>query len=292
MTAKANRRKQGIQKLSVIVFIMICAILLFAAQKYHKEEIYGDGLTVHFIDVGQGDSILLMSDDGNVLIDAGPNSAEEALSAYLKSVNVKKIDYLILTHPHEDHIGGADMILYNFDVGTVIMSDADSATATYERLIAALETSDAVLYEARSGDTYRFGDLSLRLLAPNSDKYKNLNNFSVVVKASFGDVDFMLTGDAEVLSEKEILERYSERELRCDILKAGHHGSNTSTSDKFLGAVHPEICIISCGANNTFGHPGAATLSKLNRLGTPYLRTDIDGTIVIKTDGKTWNRVR
>lgn len=244
-------------------------------------------MEVHIIDVGQGDSSLIISGDGVILIDAGPGSAEQSLHDYLNDVGITRIDYAIFTHPDEDHIGGADMIMKDFDVKNVIMPNCVKTTKTYENMISAIEASDADVIQAVSGTEYALGDIKFKVLAPNSDSYDDTNNYSVVIKLSYGNSTFMFTGDAEKDSESEILNTYNAAELDCDFLKVGHHGSTTSTSKAFLTAVSPSIASISCGEGNKYGHPHTETLEKLKKAGVEVYRTDLLGTIVFVCDGQT-----
>lgn len=247
-------------------------------------------IEIHIIDVGQADCILFRSRQGDILFDAGTNASEKQLKAYLDNLNVKEFKYVIFTHPHEDHIGGADMILNEYKVEKAIIPDVEANTKTYDLMIEGLSDKDKNIdvYKAKSGDEYSLGDINMKILAPNSKEYKNnLNNYSVVVKVEYGNNSFMMTGDAETLSEKEILSKYRASDLKCDFLKVGHHGSDTSTSEEFLNAVSPSIAAISCGADNKYGHPCTVTLEKLEKANVRYYRTDKEGSLVFKCDGKT-----
>lgn len=244
-------------------------------------------IEIHIIDVGQADCILFRSKQGDILFDAGTNASEKQLKAYLDNLNVKEFKYVIFTHPHEDHIGGADMILNEYKVEKAIIPDVEANTKTYDMMIKGLDEKNVDVYKAESGDKYSLGDINMKILAPNSDKYSSLNNYSVVVKVEYGNNSFMMTGDAETLSEKEILSKYRASDLKCDFLKVGHHGSDTSTSEEFLNAVSPSIAAISCCVDNKYGHPCAVTLEKLEKANVRYYRTDKEGSLVFKCDGKT-----
>lgn len=243
---------------------------------------------VHMIDVGQGDSILIMAPKGNVLIDAGDESAEGALRSYLDSMKIEKIDYLILTHPDADHIGSADMVVNTYSVGSVMMEPYTytSETQVYRNLETAIETRSVATIDPSPNDVYSLGDLHITVLGP-LDTYKDKNNNSIVARFDYGETSFMMTGDAETKSEKAMVTQYGlTGKLRCDVLKVGHHGSTTSTSSDFLASVKPEIAIISCGEGNKFGHPQEETLDKLAAAGVTVYRTDKVGTIILISDGK------
>ena len=245
---------------------------------------------IHFIDVGQGDSALIQAPTGeNMLIDAGPNSSETALRAYLDQHCVTRLDYLVLTHPHEDHIGGADMILETYEVGTVILPDVTTTTSTFERMLRALDKSGASMKTAAPNDTYPFADASFTLLGPAVIHADDLNNCSVVLRLDIGSRHFLFTGDAEKAEEEEILKHFSSspEQFRADVLKIGHHGSVTSTSDDFLKAVSPSFAVISCGKGNDYGHPHRETTQKLKYYDIPVYRTDRMGSIVFYCDGSS-----
>ncbi len=247
-------------------------------------------LEVHVIDIGQGDSILVRWNGGNMLIDAGPNSGEDALRAHLDACGVKKLDYLVCTHPHEDHIGGADMVVKNYEIGKILMPVTSVSTATVNRLLDAIEEKDVPVEAPAPGDVYTLGDVSFEILGPDPSVEDDANNSSIVLRLRFGDTYFMFTGDAEKESEAKILESFPESDLKSDFLKVGHHGSSTSTSEAFLAAVSPEYAAISCEKGNSYGHPHRETIAVLKKYGITgdrLLRTDISGTIVVVSDGQT-----
>ncbi len=253
-----------------------------------------DGVcTVHVIDVGQGDSTLLRAGrDHFVLIDTGPDSAEENLRAYLDELGIKKLDYLVLSHPHEDHIGGADMVLENYDVDNVLMPDVTSNTMTFSSLLDAIEDSSANVEVVSAGYTFSSGELNMTVLSPIGGSYDDGNEWSIVLKAVFGNVSMLFTGDAEESNEYELLNKYGRDVLHSDFLKVAHHGSSTSSRGEFIAAVAPKIAAISCGAGNTYGHPDAVTLDTLEKHGVQVYRTDEIGNIVFSCDGETITSIR
>ena len=283
------------------------------------------GLSVHFIDVGQGDAALIVAPDSTaMLVDAGPNSAEDRLGAYLDALGITEFAYVVFTHPHEDHIGGGDMIMREYEVECVIMPAAVSTTATFERLLDAIEASGAEVICADDvlGETFALGggksgaDASgagagsgvggaggadsddggasqseagavFTVLGPCKTGYSELNNASVLLRLEYGGAAYLFTGDAEAEAERDLIERFGQSALRCDVLKVGHHGSVTSTTDEFLSAAAPQIAVISCAKINDYGHPHRETLEKLARAGAKIYTTADLGTIVIRTDGKS-----
>lgn len=245
-------------------------------------------MDVHFIDVGQADAILVLDGDKTMLIDTGDNknSSREKLITYLENLNITKIDYLILTHPHADHIGGAPQVITGFDVENCILPRVVKTTKIYEDTLYALADREVNVIAPKSGEVYTLSEAQFKILAPNSEEYDDWNDYSVVVKLVFGERSIMLTGDAHVESESEILQKYSKSELDADVLKVGHHGSSTSSGEEFLDAVTPSYAIISCGEGNEYGHPHTETLEKLSEREIPVYRTDERGTVVLHTDGQ------
>jgi beta-lactamase superfamily II metal-dependent hydrolase len=242
-------------------------------------------LEVHFIDVGQADSILIKVPTGeNMLIDAGNNGDSELLDKYLKAQGIEKIDVAVGTHPHEDHIGSLDTVINNFDVKKVYMPKYAHTTKTFEDVLLAIKNKGLKISTPIPGDTFNLGEAKFSILAPNGDNYKSINDYSIVLRMEYGNNSFLFTGDSEDLSEKEILEK--KYNVQADVLKVAHHGSTTSTSDEFLNAVSPEFAVISCGEGNDYGHPHKEIVSKLNKKGIKILRTDELGTIVINSDGE------
>lgn len=244
-------------------------------------------LTVSYIDVGQADSILITTPDNkNLLIDAGEGEDRGgAVLSYLKARNITSIDTAVATHPHSDHINAMDNVLNEIPISRFYMPNAVHTTNDFENMLDALEPVSEVI-QAKAGMSFNVGSsVKCDILAPVSDNYKDLNDYSVVIRLTYGDTAFVFTGDAETLSEKEMLAEGAE--LNADVLKCGHHGSSSSTSDKFLAAVKPKYAVISCGKNNDYGHPHRETLQKLNSAGINVLRTDEMGTITLVSDGKT-----
>ena len=249
-------------------------------------------IQIHFLDVGQGDSILITSDDGVILIDSSLKNASvtKDICDYIQELGIKEIDYFILTHPHADHIGGAPTIINTFEIKNIIMPDCAATTDIFEETLDAIEERNVNLLEAVSGDEYSINSLKFKILAPNSDSYSKTNDYSVVIRLSFGEASAIFTGDAEELSEKEILSRYSAKELKSDLLKVGHHGSSSSSSIAILRAISPKYAVMSLGKDNSYGHPDKEIINRLEDMDITYFRTDVDGTVVFSCDGKTFTK--
>ena len=285
----SKSRKNRILQISG--FVLIAALAFFLNQYKSPTEnetstntLKSGVIEVHFIDVGQGDSILIEAEDSKMLIDAGENNKGSTVVEYLKSKNITNLDYVIGTHPHSDHIGGLDMVLKTFSVDTMIMPDVVHTTRTFEDLLATLEKTNLKLTKAVAGDQYNLGPATFTILAPSSSSYEDLNNYSIVIKLTYGDTSFLLTGDAGVLSEKEMLTRGID--LSADVLKLGHHGSAYSSSANFLDAVNPTYAVVSVGKDNDYGHPHVETLQAMYDRNIKLYRTDTQGTIVFTSDGK------
>lgn len=238
-------------------------------------------LDVYYFDVGQADSILLANDDKYMLIDAGNNADGENIVNYLKKLGVKKIDYLVATHAHEDHIGGMDDVINSFDIGTFYMPDVVTTTKTFEDLIIALEDNNVKVDTPNIGDIFLFGSCKFEVLHLDDDE-SDLNNTSIVLRGLYGNNSFLFMGDATSEVEKEIL----NSNIDSDVLKVGHHGSRYSSSVNFLKKVTPKYSIISVGEDNSYNHPHSVTFTKLEEVLSSVYRTDIDGTIFVTSDGK------
>ncbi|NPV51931.1 MAG: MBL fold metallo-hydrolase [Firmicutes bacterium] len=245
-------------------------------------------LSVHFIDVGQGDSILVKVRDGKtMLVDGGDTDAGARVVNYLKKQKVRQIDVMVATHPHLDHIGGLIQVLTEFPVKGVYDSGMVHTTRTFERYLTLIDKKNIPFKLARRGQVIDLGSsVRARILSPAEPLPEDANNCSVVMRIEYGNIALLLVGDAEAAAEGEMIS--SHQPLSAQVLKVGHHGSRTSSATIFLDEVKPEVAIISCGAGNPYGHPHPGTIAALGARGVKIYRTDVNGTIVVETDGKAY----
>lgn len=242
-------------------------------------------LTIYFMDVGQADSsLIVLPNKDTILIDAGNNDDSQMLVNSFKSLGVSKINILVGTHPHEDHIGGLDDIIDNFDIGNVYMPNKYSETKTFQDVLTALKNKNKTITLPKVGDViYDKNNVKVTILSPENKEYKEMNNYSIVLKIEYNNNSFLFMGDAEKDVEEEILNRNTS--VKADVLKVGHHGSNTSSSIDFLKNVNPKYSIIQVGLNNTYGLPKEETLNRLTQLNSTIYRNDLCGTIKLVSDG-------
>lgn len=298
-----RKRRSNVSKIPLLIIVLfgIIGILQYSygwsnennnfqdnqiKQEENNREInnYQDqSLTVHYLDVGQGDSILIeLPNKELMLIDGAEAKESDKIINYIKKEEYSKIDYVIATHPHADHIGGLANIIGSFEIESVYMPKAVSTSKTYENLLKTIANKGLKVKSAKAGvkiideENYK-----VEMIAPNKDSYKNLNNYSVVLKITYGNRELLFMGDAEEESEKEIT-----ADVKSDVIKIGHHGSNTSSSIDFVRRVNPEYAIISVGENNKYNHPNLEIINRWQSLGATIFRTDINGTIIVTTDGK------
>ncbi len=283
-----------LKKLSIPLFCVFALAIAFFATRMGSSptvlpgaDSYNESfdLSVHYIDVGQADSCLVCLPGGKtMLIDAGNNSDGDNVVGYLQSQGVKHIDFLIGTHPHSDHIGGLDDVIKFFDIGKFYMPRVVHTTQTFEDVLDAADAKGLTINTAKDGvRIYSDGETAIDITAPCKDTYESLNNYSAVILLKYKDASFVFTGDAETESENEIT-----ADIKADVLKVGHHGSSTSSSERFLNRVKPSFAVISCGTDNSYGHPHRETLDKLQRMGVTLYRTDINGTVICRTDGEKY----
>lgn len=251
-------------------------------------EISQTEISVHFIDVGQGDCELIADNGKYALIDCGEYAEGGKVVSYLDSLGVEKLDYIIATHPHSDHIGYMGRIINRYEVGTVIMADMREdmipATTSYIKMLEAIDKKDIPVIFPEVNESFTLGKGELKVLSPVKD-YDDLNNYSVTVKYTYGDNSFLFTGDIEELAERDILDYGCD--VSADVLKVAHHGSRTSSTKAFIQAVNPSYGVIEVGKGNDYNHPHSQTLKLFKKLGIEVLRTDLSGSIVFISDGKS-----
>ena len=248
----------------------------------------GGNLTVHFLAVGQGDSILLEHGDDGMLIYSGEIGKGDDVATYIKNEGIMSLDYVIATHPHSDHIGGMSVILNDFPIGHFVDSGYAYSSKTYENMLKAIDKKNIPFETPKRGDKINFtSGIDVYVLNPGSTYFTDdVNQNSVVLKVTDGKVTFLLMGDAGIQAENEIMK--DGYNVDADILKVGHHGSRTASGTPFISAVSPEISVIEVGAGNDYGHPHQETLDRLQKVSKVY-RTDLDGTITVTTDGSSYS---
>lgn len=271
------------RRLSLYLLLVLFCIL--AAFKPSADVSAGvPTLKIHFLSVGQADCILVQTPAGyNMLIDAGNNDDAGFITSYLDGLNIKRLDILIGTHPHEDHIGSLDTVIRRYQIGQVYMPKVTTTTKTFEDVLLAVKEKALRINTAKAGVNITIDPgVKMEFLAPSSGTYNDLNNYSAVLKLVYGNTSFLFAGDAEAISETEMLA--AGYNLSSDVLKVGHHGSDSSSSEAFIRKVSPKYAVISVGTGNSYGHPSPIILNRLKNYGAEILRTDLDGTVVIASD--------
>lgn len=246
------------------------------------------GMSVHMLDVGQGDSLMVASKGEVMLVDAGTNESGDTVCNYLGENGVTRLDLVVGTHPHEDHIGGLDTVLENFPVDEMWMPDRVSDSKTYKEVLEAANAKGIQRRMPQVGEVKPLGGAEITVLGPVRQDYDSTNDVSLVMTARYGDFGMLLTGDAERQALKDILDSANRKSLLCQVLKVGHHGSGTSTFPELLDAVGPEVALISLGAGNSYGHPHKEVLDALMGRKVAVYRTDLMGSMMVETDGETY----
>jgi competence protein ComEC len=280
-------------KLNYILYASLCIICITLSVGCTSHNAYpsdnmslGNNMTVHYIDVGQGDSEFIQFPDGkSMLIDAGDTFAEGTVINYLKRQGVNNIDVVVVTHPHEDHIGGMTGVLNTYMVGRVFDSGYPHTTHIYSTMLETIDKRNIKYVTPVNGDHISIDpNVDIEVMNSNTNS-TNLNDDSIVLKMTYNKVVFLFEGDAS----SKVEDTYAYNVGKVDILKVAHHGSGSSTSSKFLFAIKPSVSIISVGAHNDYGHPVSNTLSRLEKIGTRVYRTDKDGTVIVMSNGKTYS---
>ncbi len=303
-TSKRKKKKQQqkiIRSVITIAIVLILGLISFITEPWqyfgdqngkseigNKQEANVNDLQVHYIDVGQADAILIRvpTENGteNMLIDAGTSSghSDEVITDYLDNLDIDTLEYMMITHPHLDHGGAAAEVIEAYDVENLILPECEATQVFWLDMFEAMEAKDLSYIPAEVGDTYRMGDASFTILGPvDTTDVKDKNDYSIVIRLVYGETAFVFTGDATVEVEEQMLAEHPASAFQCDVLKVGHHGSDTSTSQEFLNACDPSLAIIPCGEGNSYGHPHDEIIQRLEEADIPILRTDLEGTIVI-----------
>lgn len=302
---RSLEKKSSITTILLAILVSILYVLNGGLPDSSTQEVTGE-MRIHMIDVGNADAILIEQGENTMLIDAGTPGVADDIIEYISSLGITKLDVVVGTHPHNDHMGGMAKVLENIEVDTVYVPDildmkSLQSKLWYNNFIDVINEIDDRRNEGvkeenqesiwhfpkdQNGDFVSFylGEAFVQFMGPSEDEYSNENNYSIVMRVSYGDVDVLLSGDAEALAEKEVLA--TGYELNSEIYKVGHHGSDTSSSETFVQMIDPDYALISCGYGNSFDHPCKETMELLEKEGVKVYRTDESGTVVVTTDGK------
>ncbi|MCI8353174.1 MAG: MBL fold metallo-hydrolase [Clostridia bacterium] len=306
MTNGNSDRKRLVKILAIIIILIIASVLGINVSDFFPsdseqgqtstsilewlkddteigdQELVEGALTVHMIDVGQGDGFLLVQDGRTALVDCGTASAGKDIVKYLKDLGISNIDYVFGTHPHDDHMGGMYEVITNFDIGKVIIPEINNVEVTsnwYLKLMKELKDGGYHVEHPKLGTVYNLGGASIKVIGPIQEPTSNKNDYSIVLKVSFGEMDMIMTGDAEKTVEQDILA--AGEDIEAEILKVGHHGSDTSTSEEFLDAISPDFALISAEVGNKYKHPIISVMEELKERNILVYRTDESGTIIV-----------
>lgn len=286
----ARRKSKKMSIKNYIIFIIILSSFIFSffqnGSLYLKNKGSND-FDVHYIDVGQGDSTLLvLPNNKTILIDSGDEQHANKLISYIRAKGIKKLDLVVVTHPDSDHIGAMDKVLQNFQVSKFAMPDVTADTVQYKQIIRELMNKNLTINRLYSNDKINLDDkVQLDVLSPvKSRTYDDKNDYSIVIKATYDKTSFIFMGDASFETEAEIINNHGDF-IKSDVLKVGHHGSSSSTSEYVLKKISPSLVVISCGLNNKYHHPHKIVLDLLKKYDIPIYRTDKDGDIALTSNG-------
>ena len=309
MVNTKNGRKKKLTKALLAIIILVLVIIVETVITSDKQqepeqpnisnsqtqeqptEVTGE-LKLHMIDVGQADSFLFVKGDEVALVDCGTRSTGKDAVEYIKSLGITRIDYVFGTHPHDDHMGGMYDIITNFEIGKIIIPQVKEGQVTanwYIKLMKQILEKNYEVEYSKTGNEYSLGDAKIQIVWQSELEQDNVNNYSNIIKVCLGDMDVLMTGDAETEIEEEVLR--SGVQIDAEILKVGHHGSDTSSSDIFLDDVNPDYGLISCKVGNKYEHPTKDTMEKLQQREVEVYRTDECGTVIatITPSGVTFN---
>jgi competence protein ComEC len=273
---------------ALVVAVLLISVAGCALEPIEPEmgpDLSEASLSVHVMDVGQADAILVLAAGKSMLIDGGNRTDTDLVKEYLRSQGVEQLDVVIGTHPHADHIGGLVEIINDFPVDKIYMPRVAHTSKTFEDLLTNIKNKGLKVTAAKAGTKIDLGEeITAVFLSPSASSYEELNNYSAVLKLTYQNTSFLFTGDAEAEVEKELLA--SDANLSSTVLKVAHHGSDSSSTADFLKAVQPDIAVISVGQDNTYGHPSTKVINRLQKAKAQILRTDVHGTVVLVSDGQ------
>ncbi|MGU8293568.1 ComEC/Rec2 family competence protein [Clostridium perfringens] len=283
-----NKKKKIISSIIGIIVVLLAGY--FGIDLTQDSKVPKDSeLMISYMDVGQGDAAYIKVNGNDILIDAGPRSNSKELLEQLKAKNIDDFELVIATHPHEDHIGGMVDVFKEYEVKAFYSPKITHTTKTYENLVKAVKDEGLKTKELKGGMVIDLGEgAKFEVFTPQKSEYEELNDYSPIMKLSFGDTSYLFTGDAEKLAEEEALAKY-KTSLDSDVIKFSHHGSSSSSSNAFIEAVSPKYGIISCAKDNKYGHPHSETLDIIKKYNIKTFRTDTDGEIILTSDGKSIN---
>ena len=301
MKRKRSINSKAVTGIILLIIAVVSAVFVrftgesdkvFEAVGLRNTELSGrDKMYVSFIDVGQGNCTLLKCGDKAILVDSGEVGAAQTVINYIKNQNIKTLDCVLVTHPHSDHMGAMTKLLYEFKIKDVIMPEIPEeiipTSKTYEKFLVAVSENAENVIAAKPDETFSYGEMKMEIFAPLRD-YEDLNDMSAVTRISYGDTSVMFTGDATATVEKDLLKKNID--YSATILSVGHHGSKTSSSEKWLKAVDPKYAVICCGLNNDYGHPHQSVVNRLEEFGIKTYRTDLLGTIVFESNSKEFTK--
>jgi len=263
----------------IIALVCICTLLPSCSSRVMSENAL---CRIYFLDVGQGDCTLIRTQKGDILIDAGPEAAQDALCLRLRQLGVKEIALAIFTHPDEDHVGGADGVLSQMPVREVWLPTREMDNPSAARMEKMIEKNGSLRKNIRAGESFVLGDVSVSALAPFGDAANDSNDSSIVVRVTCGEINMLFMGDASVKVEQRLLQVYGKGSLNANLYKVGHHGSSTSNTEAFLALVKPTYAVICVSDDNSYGHPHGVVVERLQGIGATVLTTATDGEVVFE----------
>ena len=269
------------------IFVVISSCVIYVYEELTKDPSAGGKLLVHFIDVGQADCALVEFGDFHMLIDGGNQEDGQLVISYLQQQGIEELDALVCTHAHEDHVGGLPAVLAVYPTGAIYAPTKTYASNVFDDFVRYADQQRQEIILPAPGDRIEAGELAITVLGPVKS-YAETNDTSIILKLEYGETSFLFTGDMEVAAENDMLDYWGDRvDWKVDVLKVGHHGSDTSTGYRFVNALMPAYGVISVGEGNTYGHPNDEPLSRLKQAGVILLRTDKLGHVIAHSDGET-----